>query len=263
MIELLRILGFGSFLAASAVVGTRLLLLARRTRQLPETALGLALALAGTLGWALLFLSSQGEGALGLPATWLRGAGILSTALGSAGLWVFTWRVFRPDATWARALCAAGIAAALVGVAGEGLAGGFARDQRGLWFWLGFAGRSLPFGWASVESFGYYRRMQRQAVLGLGDVGVQRRLLLWGVGSGAAAAIFAVGAATILWTSAASPLARPLPSILASVLGLVAAVSFWQAFFPGPRGHEERRPCQRPQAPLPTESSADPFGDGS
>jgi len=235
MIELLRILGFGSFLGASAVVGTRLLLLARRTRQLPETALGLAFVLAGTLGWALLFLSAQEDGVMGLPAPWLRGAGVLSTALGSAGLWVFTWRVFRPDAPWARALCGLGIAAALVGIAGEGLTNGFLRVDRGLWFWVGFAGRSLPFVWASAESIRYYRRMERQAALGLGDPGVQRRFLLWGVGSGAAAGVFAVGAATLLLTSDPSPLARPLPSILASVLGLVAAVSFWLAFFPGPR----------------------------
>jgi len=238
MAELLRILGFGSFLGASAVVGVRLLLLARRTRRLPETALGLAFVLAGTLGYALLFLSAQGAqggAVLGLPAPWLRGAGIGSTALGSAGLWVFTWRVFRPRARWALALCALGIVAALVGIAGEGLSTGFVRSERGPWFWLGFAGRSLPFAWASLESLLYHRRMARQAVLGLGNPGVQRRLLLWGVGSGAAAGIFAVGAATLLLTSAPSPFARPLSSIAASGLGLVAAVAFWQAFFPGRR----------------------------
>ena len=58
--EILGVIGFGSFLAVSLAVGTRLLLLARRTRRLPELAMGLNFLLAGFIGYALLVAAGLG-----------------------------------------------------------------------------------------------------------------------------------------------------------------------------------------------------------
>ena len=52
--ELLGAIGGVSFILASLVIGLRLLLLARRTRELPEFVIGLALFLMGGLGYPLL-----------------------------------------------------------------------------------------------------------------------------------------------------------------------------------------------------------------
>ena len=59
MAELLGLIGFGSFLTVSAVVGVRLLLLARRTRRLPELAIGLNFVLAGLIGYGLLIAAES------------------------------------------------------------------------------------------------------------------------------------------------------------------------------------------------------------
>ena len=67
MIDLLGLVGFGAFLAVSAVVGFRLLLLARRTRRLPELAIGLNFVFAGLVGYGLLIAA---ESLRVLPPPW-------------------------------------------------------------------------------------------------------------------------------------------------------------------------------------------------
>ena len=69
MAELLGLLGFGTFLTVSVVVGTRLLLLARRTRKLPELAIGLNFILAGAVGYALLLAAESMRACCPRPGT--------------------------------------------------------------------------------------------------------------------------------------------------------------------------------------------------
>ena len=59
------------------------------------------------------------------------------------------------------------------------------------------------------------------------------RLLLWGVGSGAAFLGSTIGLSTRLITGLGS-IDHPLISLLLSLHGLVAAVAMWLAFIPPP-----------------------------
>ena len=162
---LLQNLGVLAFLAASLLVGVRLLLLWQRTRQLPELTIGLAFVLAGFIGGVLIHLATVlGSAALGHGA-------VATLHAGSLCLAVFTWRVFRPDHLWAGSLVAtlaAGAGLALLGGSGYGSEGA---ARGGTLFWLGFVCRALPFGWAALESGLYYSRIRRRAQIGLADPG--------------------------------------------------------------------------------------------
>jgi hypothetical protein len=59
--ELLRLLGVGVFLVVCFGVGGRMLLLARRSRGLPELALGLTLFVSGGLGGVFFYLARPGS----------------------------------------------------------------------------------------------------------------------------------------------------------------------------------------------------------
>src|SRR4030095_15627117 len=93
----LAALGGGAFFLASTIVSIRLLLLARRTRALPELLIGFGLLVLGAIGF---------EATAGTPAlqTALSVAHALLQTLGEGSIAVFTWRVFRPDAGWAHGL---------------------------------------------------------------------------------------------------------------------------------------------------------------
>ena len=85
-------------------VGLRLLLLARKTRRLPETLLGFSLLFLTVLGLGLMMVSRRPEvfSTLLGDVTFPLGMGFLTL-----GVWLllsFTRRVFRPDAMWARIL---------------------------------------------------------------------------------------------------------------------------------------------------------------
>lgn len=187
MMALAAIAGLFSVLT-SWLVGGRLLLLARRTRQAPELLIGLALLLAGGC-WSPL--TSIGRQVTALPdsarAT-LVIAGSLCGAAGMIALAVFNWRVYRADAGWARAL-AGSLAVTLVCVfVLQGTGSGwvdYARTERGPWLlasWIGV----VIYGWATLEAWRHFRMQVRRRSLGLADPVVFDRMRLWALGMNAA-----------------------------------------------------------------------------
>ena len=118
---------------ASTAVGARLLLVSRRTRGFPEFVLGLSLAAITGIGFPIVLLTELRE-TIGPVLTFAADfIGSFAVAIGFAGFYVFTWRVFRPDARWAPAFTMLGAGAALVATgAGLDAAEGFFRvEQRG------------------------------------------------------------------------------------------------------------------------------------
>ncbi len=222
--------GLGAFFVASAVLGTRLLWVARRTRELPEIAIGLSFLLAGALGF-LLEVVGQAPAAALPPAVVgpLTAAGKLSIDLGIAAQLVFTWRVFRPNRAWACAFAAWSgclLAASFLGQALDGFSG---RQLYGFWFWVDFTGRAAAPAWCSFESLRYYTMMRRRVKLGLADPVSAHRFLLWGLGSGAGFTMFLTGLVARIFGG--GPFTNV--SVLAmSSLGLFAAVAYWLTFFP-------------------------------
>lgn len=165
----------GILIATSIVVGARLIALHRRTRAWPELLLGGMLLLSTGVGYPLRIAAeragSESMGALVLASN-------VAIGVGYSLLFVFTWRVFRPQATWARVLAASGVIMLLWGSV-HGLFGIIGRQIGEQLFQ---AGPVLVAGlWTACESLRYHGMMRRRVKLGIGDVAVSNRFLLWGL----------------------------------------------------------------------------------
>jgi hypothetical protein len=211
-----------------------------RTRGLPELLLSIYLSGATVLGYPLLIASSRippGE-------LWpLHVSGQVVTSIGFASLLLFTMKVFRPDSLWARGLVALSIllfTGTSITYFGE-VTGPNPRPASEL---LGLnLMSSLPIAcayfWTMVESLAYYRRLRLQVRLGLSEIVVANRVLLWGLMSLGAGMAVVISIAGML---SGSFLSTPLVLVL-SALGLFHAGCLFLAFHPPGwyRGWLERR----------------------
>jgi hypothetical protein len=231
---ILGLVGFASFIAVSFLVGVRLLALARRTRQLPELAIGANFVVAGAIGYSLLLAAES----LHLFAKRFEGlgsfAGVTGISVGAALVALFSRRVFRPKSRAAVALLAA-----LVGWLAAGVWGSWilhvAGQGAGAGAWLGHWAPNLgilaAYGWSSFEPLRYHALMRRRVRIGIADPLVANRFLLWGLGT------LSVSAVTALHLVAQMLGAFELPPSLVGVVSalvLVAAIAEWLAFFPPP-----------------------------
>lgn len=239
MAELLGIVGFGSFIAVSLVLGVRLLALARRTRQLPELAIGLNFALAGAVGYSLLLAAESlrlfPDRFAGLASF----AGVTCISVGAAAIGLFSQRVFRPGSAAARALLAALTSWLALGVYGSWVLH-VEQTATGAGAWLGRwapnLGMLAAYAWSSGEPLRYWKLMRRRATVGFGDPLVANRLLLWGAGT---LAVSTVTALHLLAQLAGHYELPPALVPLASLLVLATAILEWLAFFP-PRAYRVR-----------------------
>jgi len=222
-----------SFILASLVIGLRLLLLARRTRQLPEFAIGLALFLMGGLGYPILAIARL---ATGMPVPLRIGffvISILCNMSGMVGVCVFNARVFHPRERWAEWLtvifaCSL-VGAMVVQAVGPGLRTAALLNQGvGLRVFMTLQG--VPLGWAAFESLRYSRMLARRCELGLADPIVADRMKLWGTGMLLAWVINVFG--SILSFFGADIAVSPAGSLVTAPLGLMAAGCVWLAFLP-------------------------------
>jgi hypothetical protein len=226
-----------AFVVVSAVLAVRLLLLARRTGAVPELALGLAYLLVGALGYPLGLLAV----APGMPEPLARGLFALSslgTGVGSAAVYGFTASVFRPDAGWARwivrvASLVLGVQAAVhVQRAFTGDPTQFATPDLG--FTVRQAATAFSYAWTAVEALRYRGLLVRRLGLGLAEIEVVNRFLLWAIaGVGAF-----LGSATMTFVSfqGAMPWQDPLALSAVGLGGVTSAVCAWLAFMP-PRAY--------------------------
>lgn len=224
------LVGAAAFALASLAVGSRLLWLARRTRQLPELLMGTAFLAGGALG-SLLSAFARVEGLLndGLRGPVYTASRLLST-LATLAILVAVWRIFRPRERWAGGAVALGTAL----LAGYGIGDVAVRgptDPPGGWAWWAGVGVMIgAYAWTSVESFRYHALLRRRLALGLADAAVANRILLWGCGSGAIAVLAAVS--TLTRFLAGQNGALPGLRLFTSAMGLACAVCIWLAFFP-------------------------------
>jgi hypothetical protein len=221
-----------SFVTATVVlggVGVRMLWIARRTRQLPETAFGITCA-SGALGATLLVM---GSGTLtGQESYALWALSVLAMALASAALYVGVWRIYRVDSLWGTALAAVGILALLVSVVLRLLPGEIVQLSEPnasvlLHQLASFAG----FGWAAIEAFRYWILMRRRLALGLADPLTTHQFLFWAIAAVAAALnspIICYGAFV------AHVKLNTLPVLFFWIQAnlLVSSVGMWFSFFP-------------------------------
>lgn len=231
MVILAALAGLFSVLT-SWFVGGRLVLLARRTRQLPELLLGLTLFLAGGCWSPLVAIGRQ---APGLPDP-VRGtvvaAGAVCAVAGMSSLALFNWRVYRPHAAWAAALTGALVLALVACFAVQGSGAGwvdYARSEQGPWVlasWVGVA----TYLWAACEAWRQDRMQVRRRALGLADPVVTNRMRLWALCMGAAVA----GATTLAICQALGvPVAGTVVGMtLTGAIAAVAGACLLLAFVP-------------------------------
>jgi hypothetical protein len=229
-VELFSLLSFLALLAVGTTVGSRLLLLARRTRKLPELAIGTAClftALGGVFLCPILYFSgSWPEGAVFASVI----ASNLVNGVAGSAICLLTWRVFRPGHFWAASAWATASLALLAAVLGQTLRGDAVphwalRPENHVFMWV----RVAAFLWAGLESLRYAGMMRRQVRLGLGDPVVAAQIRLWGV------AAVAISVMLVFWALAphlgyASVQDWSTGMFAANALGLVGAGSLHLAF---------------------------------
>jgi len=238
----IRCIGISS-LALMAAVGTvvaaRLLGVARRTRGLPELAMGLGLLLVTVLGGPLAAVARLPALVGSVPGDLLFDGGMLVILLGVGCIYVFTWRVFRTGASWAKALMGAVAAAlamvwlGLVRANGQGETLEEILPHTRPWGIALVALNGSAFLWTAVESLGYYRMLRRRLALGMSDALVVNRFFLWAVASFAATALSAVIAGTML--AGGAPVNDPLPLLCIGSASIAVSVAWYLAFFPPER----------------------------
>jgi hypothetical protein len=164
---------------AYLVVGGRLLDRAHHSEQAPERLLGLYFAFTGVsyLLYELPFF-------LGLPSlvTPMFFAGRVVYALGIVPLVLFMRLVFHPGERWASGVAWTSALCLFAGLLFSALTG----DLEGMtlsngWFWVEWAGYTVPFGWVAVDSLLSYSSALRRARIGLCEAVVVNRYLLWAV----------------------------------------------------------------------------------
>ena len=229
---LLAALGGGAFVLACLVLGARLLVLAAKTRELPELCIGAGLFLMGGVGYPLMmvarFYTGLDDGAREAVAV----AHLLCSLTGNIAVCVFNWRVFRPESLVAKSLTII-VAGSLAGLfLAQGLGPGFlafAQKSAGAWTHATYL-TSFAYAWAGMESLRYFRMMSKRQLLGLADPIVTDRFRLWAIGTLAAVVISAVGIA--FRALGLDFQGSGFGGITIGTLGLVTAVCFWLAFLP-------------------------------
>lgn len=223
--------GFLAFFVVALVVGVRLLLLARRTRQLPELLIGIGVLGIGPVGFGLVVLAREISATHPHLYSVALGVGAAAVALGVFCKLVFNWRVYHPGSEGLASLLYLAAALLLVAYAGD-FAQGFRRYADITWqFYLRSPIQVGALLWGSGEALAYWSKMRRRVRLGLADPVVANRFLLWGIGAGAAGVGSLIGVGANVVMDAVRP---DNPWILASssLHGLVAAVAMWLAFVP-------------------------------
>lgn len=235
MIATLATLATLVFIGVSVWVGARLLLLARRTRGLPEALLGFGLFAIAGIGYPLLVAGRQQVDSAPDLARWLIVASTLPMSVGWSAVWVFTWKVFRPASPIAAtlvALAVAGITACMVGSIHVTLTiPNPAELDFGMLRFLGTSFLAiLCYVWAATESFHYWGMMRKRVALDLADPVVCNRFLLFGC-----VMVFSAGSTGVPATASALGIAsvESAPVMLAAAaFGLCTGVSLWLAFLP-------------------------------
>ncbi len=162
------------------VVGMDLLRRAAKTRGLAEFFLGLAFVFNGLSYFFADLPSIIDNDAILNEFSYIGRIFASSCALTIA---VFAWRVFRPEAAWAKWIVWTNGVLLLLGLTVSALEG----DWEGTYpltytgFWFEWLGGIVPFIWFSVESLRAYSRSRRQVRIGLSNPIVSNRYLLIGL----------------------------------------------------------------------------------
>jgi hypothetical protein len=223
-------------IVVSVIVAVRLLALSRRTGAAPERLLGGMLFLSVGIGYPLLIAVGR------VGPAWVGTFFVVSALavnIGFSLLFVFTWRVFHPEAAWAKALAGVGVLTLLlkavercmevhthgvVHVIHEPLSQSLLQTVPVM----------AAYAWTAWESLHYHGLMRRRVKIGLADATVSDRFLLWGLmGLFAAAGVLLNAVAIALHVEVFS---NPWILLCSSATGMAQASLLVLAFLP-PRSY--------------------------
>lgn len=209
-------------------IGLDLLRRARETRGLPELFLGLAFVFNGSSYFFTDLPIMIGNEAIQNEFSYI---GRILAAGCSLTIAVFTWRVFRPKAAWAKRACMAVGVLLVLGLTVSALEGdwegAYPLSYKGFWFeWLGgFA----PFVWFAIESLGAYLRSKRKTRIGLGDPMVTNRFLLIGLYGTLASTTYPIYLWMYIIYERHGTWSDPL-SVFSGIVEVISLVALWISF---------------------------------
>ena len=227
--QVLAQLGGGAFTLACLLIGARLLLLAARTRHLPELLVGSALFLMAGVGYPLSAVARQTPGLAPETRAVLGCLGALFVVIGVVSNTAFIWLLFRRAVAWARALLAAVTAIGVALFAAESLAGSWTTGASFFWPWIPIT-IMLSMGWGFVECARYHGLLRRRLRIDLADPVVTDRFRLYAAATLLGFTTNAVG--WIFWWLRLEMLTDPVGAPLLGVLGAGSAIFMWLAFLP-------------------------------
>lgn len=222
--------GLASFVLVSLVLGVRLIRLSRRTRELPELAMGLAFVLCGGLGYGQVLASQVVLESRPHLTPLLLASGALMTALGAGCHALFTWRVFRRGRT-SDVVFVVLVGSILGAFVGQALSGDFAQpDLRSFFSWVSIVALGGIFVWAGLESLRYWAMLRRRERVGLAEPALARVFGWWACGAACASLIYASFATTALL--GIQDVTHPASALPNALFGVFAAFSVERAFRP-------------------------------
>ncbi len=235
LVELFTLVGLSAYCFVSLVVGIRLLLLARRTRELPELLIGLAFLTGGAIGYTILVASTQLlEKAPDLART-LYYLGMPLLSLCAALLYRFWQQVYHPRERPAAFVFWTAVALLIGGLAAQWATtevGSIAGESYWYRLQLYVQGGAYAINmWASGR---LQQALRRRIPLGLADPIVVNRVFLWALASFVVVLQYAYSIG-VVYAMAPGEHAIGNPGIIGG-LGLVAGVLILLAFFP-PRAY--------------------------
>lgn len=231
---LLAVLAGLSFVVVGAIVGVRMLLLARRTGGQPERILGTSLC-------ALVFVTipciTVGFG-LHLGPVWLEKLlfvlGLLPMIGFAAAIPAFTAQVFRPYSSWAWSLVLLAALLAATGVAGTILTRlpvwELDRVVSPVWSIMLVGTFVLGLAWSGLESLHYHVKLRRRLALGLVEPVVCNRFFLWGFGG--LGAVFGIVVVIVSLLLGWRVVTHPIPILGIAFSGFSLSITWWLAFLP-------------------------------
>jgi len=225
------------YLLTVLIVGSRLLMLARRTRQLPELLLGCALLAGGAIGGPL-------EGAAGViraeGGEAIAGKLLLAAKIAGLGAVIchvsFIRIVFRPRERWARLLASAIIVCPVAALFGYGTNGAYATSAIPWnWFWIDIAARIVASVWMAAEGAIYYGMMKRRLQLGLADPLITNRFLLWTLAGAFSIVVLLTSVPPMVLDPVADLRLLTLDLFIFSIAGVCISALYFLTFLPPDR----------------------------
>ena len=222
------------YLLTVTVVGCRMVMLARRTRQLPELLLGSALLLGGVLGGPLeaAAVAIQSETGHAIAGKLLLGGKIAGLGAVTCQA-IFICLVFRPKERWAGAVVAMLFALPCAAIFGYGAHGAFSAEAiPWTWFWIDLAARIAGSTWLVIEGANYYGMMKRRLRLGLAEPLVTNRFLLWTLAGLLAIVMLLTSVPPMLLDSVTNPTLLTLDLVVFSLAGVGVSALYFLTFLP-------------------------------